>query len=106
MIRRLCGILEKWMFEDDSIIFTMVKLFGMIFLITGLIAAPFAYMDAHEPNFTLKKAEWHCTASHPETTTTYVMSGKIAIPITTTNTVCNQWTENGFGGEYGESREH
>lgn len=40
---------------------------------------------------TLKKNEWFCTQSHPVTTTTYVQSSRVMVPITSTNRVCDQY---------------
>lgn len=53
----------------------------------GLIA------DAKSPDLaTLKKSDWICSASHPETTTTYVKSGNVLTPITSHRQVCDQYS--------------
>jgi hypothetical protein len=40
---------------------------------------------------TLKKNEWRCSTSHTVVSTTYVMSGKVMIPITSSHQECNQY---------------
>ena len=51
-----------------------------------------------KPTFELRNDDWHCTAQHTSTTTTFVNMGDgktiTLIPITTTNTTCDQWTHN------------
>jgi hypothetical protein len=40
---------------------------------------------------TLLKSEWRCTASHAETTTSFVKSGDVMVPITSTTNVCDAY---------------
>ena len=67
---------------------------AIAFLFSAIIYA--AYAESQRPGFTLKKADWNCTVSHEESTTTYVNTGTgnniILIPITTTSAVCDQWS--------------
>jgi membrane protein YdbS with pleckstrin-like domain len=44
---------------------------------------------ALSPSFSLTKSEWRCTASHMETHTTWMLSGKVLVPITSIDTVCD-----------------
>lgn len=71
-------------------------------VIAGLIGVPLAVFLVALPFFiiakrnspvlaTLHKGEWTCTAMHHATTTTYVMSGKVLIPITTSHSVCDEY---------------
>lgn len=43
---------------------------------------------------TLLKSDWHCASSHQETNTTYVQSGKVMVPITSTTDVCDVYGRN------------
>jgi hypothetical protein len=40
---------------------------------------------------TLTKDEWRCTAQHTRTSTSYIMSGKVLVPVTSTHEVCDQY---------------
>lgn len=48
-------------------------------------------MDSQSPTMQLRKADWACTQSQTIPITTYVMSGKVMVPITTYTSQCNQW---------------
>lgn len=56
-------------------------------------AAPWLmYADTQSPVLaTLHKNAWQCGASHTETTTTYVKSGNVLVPMTTQHQVCDQY---------------
>lgn len=43
---------------------------------------------------TLLKSEWHCAASHSETSTTYMMVGKVLVPSVHTTNVCDLYARN------------
>jgi hypothetical protein len=43
---------------------------------------------------TLLRSEWHCSAAHQETSTTYVKSGDVLVPMTSTSNVCDQYGRN------------
>jgi hypothetical protein len=59
--------------------------------LVGMIGAMVA--ESRRPGFELKKADWVCTQSHSETSTTLVSSGNGQVtPIISTYTVCDQWT--------------
>lgn len=55
--------------------------------------APWAFIaDIQSPNLaTLKKGQWVCSQSHQVTSTTYVKSGSVLVPVTNTNRVCDQY---------------
>lgn len=67
---------------------------GLLISLTGiclaaLIAIPvLLYFDSKKPTFSLKKADWACTAAHRETD--MVMVGKVLVP--QTSIICDQWT--------------
>lgn len=66
----------------------------MVFIILGVPVVGYGlYRSSQSPTFSLRKDEWACTRSEPRTTTTYVMSGKVMVPITTTTRHCTQWSE-------------
>lgn len=52
------------------------------------------YASSNSETFTLKKSEWQCIATEPRTVTTYIQSGKILVPITTTYDECTQYKRN------------
>lgn len=44
---------------------------------------------------TLQKSEWVCAASHTSTSTSYVMVGRVATPVTSESQVCDQYVRRG-----------
>ena len=55
------------------------------------------YAQETSPNLAvLKKNEWVCSASHSETTTTYVKSGSVMVPIVSHTQVCDQYNKAGW----------
>lgn len=65
-----------------------------MWVVLGLV--PFAVIQhEHGPELaTLLRSEWHCASSHQETTTTFVMAGKVTVPATTTSEVCDVYARN------------
>lgn len=61
-----------------------------------IVAVPFGiyawYKADQAPTFALRKDRWQCTAAHTETSTTYIMVGKVLVPSTRTSSVCDQWS--------------
>lgn len=76
------------MWIEWAIIAAIVAILGSI--------AFFAVQDSRRPGFELKKADWACSNSHEEATTTYMNMGDgktiVLMPITTTTRVCDQWS--------------
>lgn len=67
------------------------KLLGTI-IISFILVAVFAFMiDSKSPTISLKKNEFECTESHKHTSTTFVMSGKVMIPITSIIDICDNY---------------
>ena len=50
------------------------------------------YQQSKSPTFELYKNQWTCSQSHREDTTMYVQTGKVLVPITSHDKVCDQWT--------------
>lgn len=84
---------------DDFLEFIVMKiiaplaiflvLVGLIFII---IILPIAYyQDSHDPHKSLNMKDWFCSRDHEETMTTMVMAGKVMVPMTTTQHVCDQY---------------
>jgi len=74
---------------------------GVLFIVFPLCvlmgAAPWAFIkQGASPDLaTLKKNEWVCTEAHYVTTTTYVKSGSVLVPVTSRSEVCDQYNRTG-----------
>jgi hypothetical protein len=94
-----CFLLPLWavwtMFDEgDTGLAAAMLLIGFpICVLLGCLPWAF-YAEEQDPKLHLNKTHWSCTASHNQTTTTYVMSGKIMVPITSTQRVCDQYSRN------------
>lgn len=65
-----------------------------VLLFVGVpVVALSAYIDSKSPSFSLRKDQWSCSASVERSTTTYVQSGKVMVPVTNYYNHCVQWTE-------------
>jgi hypothetical protein len=65
----------------------------LVIAVALLIVVPVGfYLDSKAERFSLRKDSWSCTSSHQESSTTYVQSGSIMVPVTGYSTVCDQWT--------------
>jgi fatty acid desaturase len=49
-------------------------------------------VDAERPTITIKKADWTCTQAVKRSSTTYVQTGQVMNPITTSYDDCVQYT--------------
>lgn len=67
----------------------MVLCVGMLLGLPVLIYC--AIKSDNSPTISLRKADWACTQSQTIPITTYVMSGKVMVPITTYMHQCQQW---------------
>ena len=73
---------------DEWVEWTTYGVIGI--LVASLVL--FLFAEATADRFSLKKADWKCTDSREEkTTTVLIIDGKI-YPNTYTKTVCYQWT--------------
>jgi hypothetical protein len=59
-------------------------------LIAGLIVG--TIVESEQPTITIKKADWNCTQAVKRSSTTYVQTGQVMNPITTTYDDCVQYT--------------
>ena len=85
------GDILEWIFDH---IFPWLIIAFVVFLFFAIPAMIYAWVqDSKSPTFTLRKDEWQCTASRLVPVTTYVQSGKVLIPITSTHKDCTQWSE-------------
>ncbi len=66
---------------------------GIVLIAAFVLILPFAlYAEYTAEKFSLKKDEWQCTASVERSSTTYVQSGSVLLPITTYSNHCTQWS--------------
>ena len=91
MLVALCVIIAAFikMVCEESIILGLalaVVLYGFLFAIVYSVCE-----EAKSPTFTLGKADWVCTRSHTVTTTTYIMTGKVLVPTTSSHNECDQY---------------
>ncbi len=63
---------------------------ALIISVAGLIGYA-VWDDAHAVKFSLRRDEWRCAASHRETSTDIVTTGKVVIPVISTRTVCDRY---------------
>ena len=83
-----------WSLWDDGDNGLAVAIGLMAWPIGCLLAVlPWAFISEAQSSdlATLKKNEWFCSQSHPVTTTTYVKSGSVMVPVTSTHQVCDQY---------------
>lgn len=52
------------------------------------------YYFREQQYYNLNQKDWVCSASHSVSSTTYVKSGSVMIPVITYNTVCDQYNHN------------
>lgn len=70
-----------------------VAILAIVFIVLIVPVLIYGAIKSNEsPTFELRKDRWRCTASHPVTTTTYVMVGKVLMPISSTHNECDQWS--------------
>ena len=69
----------------------IMVLFGMTALAFVLLLVLGAVEEAKSPVFTLHKNEWVCSMEHTQVNTTFMLSGKTMIPLTTSVTICDRY---------------
>ena len=86
-----------WLFNEESPFAAAFMLLITLPLGCVLASIPWIlYGQEVSPNLAiLKKNEWVCSASHTETTTTYIKSGSVMVPITNHIQVCDQYNKIG-----------
>lgn len=83
-----------WLWREGLMLMGIIGLLIVVPLsIIGLMALAEELWTDH-PSFTLDKRSWACSVSHVETSTIYVVppKGGVALPITSHDTVCDQYT--------------
>lgn len=63
--------------------------FLFLFLLTICVGA---MVETQQPSITIQKADWNCTQAVKRSSTTYVLTGQVMNPITTTYDDCVQYT--------------
>lgn len=81
----------EWVMEKLVMPLVIVLIVGAIFV--GIPSVIYAeYQESHSAKVELSKAEWACTQSQDVPITTYIMAGKVMVPMTTHESECRQWT--------------
>jgi hypothetical protein len=92
MIRAFFEWLEDWVMRDDNVFLGTAKLALILGVVTLTIVLPLAYMDSKDPHISLNKTDWHCTHEHQQLVPISAGKSVILVP----ESVCDQWTENGY----------
>ena len=79
-------------FLMEKIVMPGFALLLALFVLALPVAIYALYKADQSPTFSLRKDRWTCTAAHNETSTTYIIVGKVAVPSTSTHSVCDQWS--------------
>lgn len=82
-------VVEEVTFAITKVIVTLL-LIPMWFVI-GVIPLTYVHEKSGPKLATLLKSEWQCVNSHSEQSTTYVQSGKVMVPVTSTTDVCDAY---------------
>ena len=81
----------EWTFDQ---VMPWLMVLAVAAVVLFLVALPFIiYADMTAERFSLKKAEWSCSASVERPVTTYIQSGSVMVPMTTYTKHCTQWSE-------------
>ena len=65
-----------------------------LWFVLGVAPMGFLHHEEGPQLTTLLKSDWHCSAAHEETTTTYIQVGKVMVPQIITSSVCDQYARN------------
>lgn len=72
----------------------LVLVLIVLLVILGVpLAIYLLYASSQSPTFSLRKDEWACSASVERSSTVYVQSGNVMVPLTTHYKHCTQWSE-------------
>ena len=88
-MKRFCEGVMEWFGEMIPVFLVLGGGFFLFIILPFLFYG--LYLESKSPTFTLKKDEWTITHSHTEPVTTYIMSGKVMIPITTWKEIPDQY---------------
>ncbi len=78
----LSSIRDRW--------WPMVLFLTIVALFVAFVFVALA-VDAQSPTISIRKDQWECTKSVDVTTTTYVQSGKVLVPMTITSQECTTY---------------
>lgn len=67
--------------------------FIIVFIVGFSLLGYIVWKPLQSPTFSLHKSEWVCTDMQTAPFTTYMLSGKVMIPITTYKHECYQWSK-------------
>lgn len=71
---------------------SLMELLIVVAIVAILAVCGWAFVDAATaPTFELRKSQWKCAASQRETSTTYILVGKVMVPQYHTHDVCTNW---------------
>lgn len=76
---------DQWLAAIGALI--LVFTLGGVMVIWGEVRSA-----AHAQTVTLRLDYWACTDDHDAVTTTYVLAGKVMVPVTSHSRVCDQWS--------------
>jgi hypothetical protein len=87
---------------EGAMEFVMERVFAPFFIficipamILGMVVFGWMLLASYfwpQETFTLYSADWRCTASHTQTTTSLLPVGKVLVPQILTSTVCDNWS--------------
>lgn len=89
----------SWLLDaaDDLLTWFLERLFPLLLLLViaaVVIVVPVAiYEYATAETFELRSDEWQCSAHVERSSSTYIKSGDVMVPITTHYKHCTQWSE-------------
>jgi hypothetical protein len=78
-----------WMISKRAWALLWAVTFLFLFLLTIGVAG---VVETQQPSITIQKADWNCTQAVKRSSTTYVQTGQVMNPITTTYDDCVQYT--------------
>lgn len=94
MTMTLSDRIIDWTIDHVMGWFLLLCVAALVFCIGAAIYA--GYSGERSPKIELNKNEWTCTHNHQVTTTTYVLAGKVLVPITETSNICDNYTMDGY----------
>lgn len=87
MFDAVAEFVTEWILPPMMIAFIVI-----LFLLLFVAVPMWVYQECISETFSLKKAEWVCSKSHVEESTTYIKTGSVMVPHKSTSTVCDQWS--------------
>lgn len=85
------GLIFNGLNDEEPLLIWGGALTLLVVMSFGLLLWPEAFPPKGVKTISLRDDRWECSAAHVSTTTTYVLTGKVMVPITTENRVCDQY---------------